>query len=612
MISSGKPLVFYLLFCSVFLLLLSCEREVEHRQGYFPYYFGSFDPPPVNSKNWSVFDPLFEEPKNQLNEFGLTKVPQYVYKLDVPKGSFGEELKQIETDQWSVKFYPLDQELNQRYQYTHRYLCKYQPEYYYYANIAYPDPCERKQYARARVELLNKTDSALDINLRMFYQNTSYWFPTDSSIELEGEENYRTNYFGSSKGRNVTLEAGANDTFYLPYIIGKDPKDDSYDRTGLYGPARTGDYEFMLWVKEEDQTPPVWRDSIVLWQKNPFAEIQKELLKNDRSFWDSNLAYIPSGHFRFKLLNEKFDGANILEPGWVYFLAERDHKPLCDGCAPGDSIMSKDIIWDDWSADSFFHGALKDIPRVKVEYGNRDDNVTLTKDGIFLRIPGSNEEKRQKTWGEFKFMPEFQYGKVKIVAKLAQIRNKASTPTGIIHNIWLYQKRHRRADSIPGNPYNHLLNDKKKQPYEIDIEIWTKIYEEKWKDIGFANYSIVDYMRDENVLVKPGKDLKLEGDDLIDRYNEFQLNYPKYEALYPDFFDDYHLFEILWDPKYVEFFIDGISKAKITSDWAKIPDQPCNVWINSPIYQDGTYYDQRDIPFFSKDYFTHIRYISIE
>lgn len=79
-----------------------------------------------------------------------------------------------------------------------------------------------------------------------------------------------------------------------------------------------------------------------------------------------------------------------------------------------------------------------------------------------------------------------------------------------------------------------------------------------------------------------------------------------------DFFEQYHLYEMIWTPHNVSYRVDGKEVAKIDWRMAKIPDEYCFLWIGSPIYQDGTYYAQNGIPFLPDDRFTHIRYISIE
>lgn len=591
--------------------ILSTCRNDQNSVELYPFCFGQFQPPTVGSSHWKSFEALFEQPLTPVNSFSLTRIPDYVRNMELPQGSFGEAVKFIDHPKYKLEFYPLDQPIHQRFQYTHRYIHKYNPEFYHYANIAYPNPGFEKQYANARAVVENKSTDTLCLDLQMLFQNVSYAYPTSALMDTTAEEWYRTNYYGGSRPVQLCVPPKKSRECLLPYIIGKDPKDDAYERTGLYGPARPGDYEFMLWVKPQNTQTEIWKDSLVFWKMNPFAELQKDLMDGDSSFFEQYTAYVPPGHFRFKLLNERFDGYNMLEPGWVYFTAEDDQKKLCDTC-DRHLIFNKDVIRDRWTSDSFFEGDIHQAPRIPTPYGNRHDNVAINENGLFLRIPGSNPENKQKTWGEWKFKPEFMYGTLKVVAKLAQVRNEMGTPTGIIHNLWLYQKRYTRADTLPGNPYNDLTNGMGKQPYEIDIEIWSKIYEEPWKDAAYANYSIVDYMRDPEVEVKPGAEMLVGEEDRIDRFNNYQLNYPVYEVMDRSFFEEYHLYEIKWSPQAVEFYIDHDLKARIDKAWAKIPDQPCNVWINSPIYQDGTFYTQSDIPFFSQDHFSHIRFMSIE
>lgn len=602
----------YLIIPLVLLSLFTCKKSDTALQSeLYPYQMGQFDGPKLMEHNWMAFDELFSHNIEYVNDLGLCKMANYYKRLGIPENSFGNEPRRIQNEDYTIDFLPLGQPPNERYEYTHVYRCKYQPEFHEYANIAYPDPCPKKKYAQGLARIVNHSSDTLKLRLRMFFQNTSYWYPTDERMNLSGDQWYNTNYYGGSDRYLVIVPPGDSTAQILPYIIGKDPKDNSYPRTQLYGPARPGNYEFMLWVDDGYMPEGLWSDTLVLWKENPFSSVRKSVNDGrDSLLWNRNVSYVPAKHFRFKLLNERFDGRNILEPGWVYFLAERDHKDLCDSCN-GDSIWTKDIVRDNWLADDFFEGDIHESKMIKVPYGNRYENVKISNKGVLLRIP-SSEYRKQKTWGEFKFKPAFTYGKLKVVAKLAQLRNKATTPTGIIHNLWLYQKNYPRADTLPNNPYNFLGNGRGKQPYEIDMEIWSKIYEEPWKDVSYVNYSIVDYMRDPNVLLKPGEKMFVKNGQEVDRFNDFQMNYPSSYELDRNFFEDYHLFEIEWKPDVVNYYIDGKCLASISGDLARIPDQPCNVWINSPIYQDGTYYNQQHIPMLESDHFTHIRYLSIE
>ena len=439
----------------------------------------------------------------------------------------------------------------------------------------------------------------------MFYQNNSYAYSTGKDADFD-KSLFLTNYYGASNSYKVDIAANQNKEMYLDYLIGKDPKNEDLLTKSFYGPARPGNYEFMLWVTE-DSADILIDDSLNLREVNPFANFQKRLLNGESSVLD-NIAHTHAKHFKFVFLHETFNGDNIYDPGAVYLLSDRSEKPLCDTCTG----YFRDVIANEWTPDDYFKGFISQAPWIKAEYGNRKENVRIDEYGVYLKCPKSTPEKKQKTWGEIKFAPGFLYGTVKIVAKFPQLRNtKTHSPTGIVHNLWLYQFNHPYAEAIPGHPYEHLKNDKGKQPYEIDIEIWSKIYTENWSGGAGINYSIVDYMRKENVLVKPGKQKKINGYD-IDRFNDIQLNHPDRDLYWHDFWEQYHQYEIIWSPQNVKYKIDGRLVATIDESLAKIPDEYAFLWIGSPIYQDGTYYGQNGIPFLPDDRFSHIRYISIE
>ena len=340
---------------------------------------------------------------------------------------------------------------------------------------------------------------------------------------------------------------------------------------------------------------------------NPFANFQQRKTDGEAGLMDK-IAHLNARHFKFIFHHETFNGDNIYDPGSIYLLGDRTEKKLCDTCTG----YFKNVIADEWTPDDYFKGFIAQADWVKAEYGNRKENVRIDERGVLLKCPKSTENTKLKTWGELKFGPGFLYGTVKVVAKLAQLRNtKTHSPTGIIHNLWLYQFNHPYAEAIPGHPYEQYKNDKGKQPYEIDIEIWSKIYSENWSGGAGINYSIVDYMRNENAIVKPGEQKNINGNE-IDRLNNVQLNYPDKNLYWHDFFEGYHLYEIIWKPASVQFKIDGRLVATITEQMAKIPDEYAFLWLGSPIYQDGTYYGQNQIPFLPDDRFSHIRYISID
>lgn len=591
---------------SIALFLFSCQSEEPKKQpAEFKVYYNNFPVPADTDSSWVKFAHLFQKDTNYVNEFELSKLIPNTYNGWQPASTLPSRSKMIKKADLEVHFYPLDQDTAQQFQYIHKYNCVYKPQEYNYADVAYPNPCAGKRKAKGKAVLINKSQQSKKIQCRLFYQNTSYWYPTATDIDLVNRFFLR-NYYGGSQTYTVTLAPGEQKEVYLEYIIGQDPKKEEWGTKKYYGPARSGAYEFMLWATE-DPNDILVQDTLDYKKTNPFALVQENLMNGNTSILDK-FAHLHAVHFKFLTLMETFDGANIYNPGDVYLLGNRDEKPLCDTCTG----YFKDIISDEWTAKDYFEGFITKAPMVKAEYGNRKENVRIDQNGIYLKSPGSTPTKKQKTWGEVKFAPGFLYGTVKAVVKFSQVRNaETHTPTGIVHNLWLYQFNHPYADPIPGHPYANLVNGIGKQPYEIDIEIWSKIYEENWGGGTAVNYSIVDYMRYENAIVKPGEAKDFEGHK-IDRLNLVQLNYPGTELLEREFFEQYHLYEIVWTPHDVTYRLDGKQVAKIDWRMAKIPDEYAFLWIGSPIYQDGTYYAQSNVPFLPDDRFTHIRYISIE
>lgn len=593
------------LFLGTIWSLFSCSNEPASPPA-FKIYYNDFAVPPMDS-SWTRFAYLFQKDTNYLNEFELTTiVPHTYYKDWQPAATLPTRSKMITKADLEVHFYPLDQDTAKQFQYIHKYNCVYDPKNYYFADIAYPNPCAGKdKKAKGKAVFVNKSNQPKTMKCRLFYQNTSYWYPTSIHADFTNRF-FLSNYYGGSQTYTVTLGPNETKEVYLEYVIGKDPKKNEWATKKYYGAARSGAYEFMLWASE-DASDLLIQDTLDYTKVNPFAYVQERLMNSDFSV-NEKFAHLHSTHFKFITLMETFDGDNIYNPGDVYMLSDRDQKPLCDTC----NGYFKDVISEEWTLDDYFKGFISKAPMIKAEYGNRKENVRIDQNGIYLKCPGSTPEKKQKTWGEVKFAPGFLYGTVKIVAKLSQLRNaKGHTPTGIVHNLWLYEFNHPYADPIPNHPYKHLVNSNGKQPYEIDIEIWSKIYDENWNGGSSINYSIVDYMRYADAVVKPGEAIEFEGNK-IDRLNLVQLNYPGQELLQREFFDQYHLYEISWTPHDVIYKIDGKQTAKIDWRMAKIPDEYAFLWIGSPIYQDGTYYSQTGIPFLPSDRFTHIRYISIE
>ncbi len=606
-----------LFFCLLILSMSSCFNE-EH--GYtednsVKVYYNGFPVRDDYKSGWEKFAHLFQTDTNYVNEFGLTRLPPHTYKHWQPASTLPTESKMIVTTDLEVHFFPLDQDTAKQFQYVHQYNCVYDPQNYRYADVAYPNPClPNDPPAKAKVVLINKSNAAKTIHCRLFYQNNSYWFSTGPDADFVNKM-YLSNYYGGSKTTVVQLAANSTKEIFVEYVIGQDPKGDQMTTKKFYGPARPGAYEFMLWATE-DPSDPLIQDSLDYTAVNPFAYFQEKRIAGDPSVMDK-IAHTNASHFKFITLQENFKSGNIYHPGDVYKLSHRDAKPLCDTCTG----YFRDVIANEWEHTDYFEGFISKAPWIKAEYGGRKENVRIDENGIYLRNPGSTDSLKQKTWGEAKFAPSFLYGTVKVVAKFSQLRNKKThTPTGIIHNLWLYQHNHPYADPIEGHPYAYLTNSKGKQPYEIDIEIWSKIDSENWNGGSEINYSIVDYMRDENVTVKPGEIKRYtrsdkEGEEnkrTIDRLNNIQLNVPCEKLLRQDFFDQYHLYEIVWSPYDIHYKIDGEEVAKIDWTMAKIPDEYAFLWVGSPMYQDGTYYSQNSIPFLPSDQFSHVRYISIE
>lgn len=570
-------------------------------------YVKPFEVPEGYATGWEKFDHHFQKDSVFVNDYRVTRLTEYARSLPLPTSSFPEHSRAIQRADLEAHFFPLDLDTTERYEYVHDYARLHDPDNFRYADVAFPNPDYHGDTARAKARLVltNTSEAAQTYYCRLFYQNTSYWHPTDASVNLSHPQGWLSNYYGGSPVESVTLEAGETRTVYLPYVIGKDPKGNAQAQHRFYGPARPGNYEFAAWV-DTDANHPLLAHNLDYTQLNPFVYWQRELKAGNNVL--DKIAYTHAAHFKFVTLKETFDGANFYSPNDLYLFTNKDNKPLCDTCRG----YFRDVIADKWTTDDFFNGFIAQAPWIKAPYGNRKENVRIDENGIFLRVPGSTPEKKQKTWGEVKFAPSFLYGTVKVVAKLAQLRHpETHTPTGVVHNIWLYEFNHPYAHPEPGHPYAWMVNDKGTQPFEIDIEIWSKIYEENWNGGSAINYSIVDYMRDTNVVVKPGMDT-IMNDRHVDRSNDRQLNFPGTTLLGRDFFEDYHLYEITWTPHGVHFKVDGKDKAHIDWTMAKIPNQYCFLWIGSPIYQDGTYYSQDQIPFLPNDVFSHIRYISIE
>jgi beta-glucanase (GH16 family) len=493
-------------------------------------------------------------------------------------------------------------------QYTHIYSpkCVYHvnDSVWKYAEVCYPNTCLTNDNAYAQVSLRNSTTQSKKYYLRLFYQNTTYWYPTDSSYDLESKK-YLDNYYGSSQVVVVELPAQTDSTVSIPYMIGMNAKGE-YDYDPSKDPARPGNYEFMVLAKESNEDK-LLSETLDLKVTNPFAEVKWDELNNSGKKYFNFTAYTGAHHFKFVFLEEYFDGTNDLTTNHIYIAKNGHEKKLCDTC----SGWFKGVINENWTNEEFFEGYIKKAGFVQAEYGVKGKNFSMDTNGIVLTMPKSKRGDYKKTWGEFLFGPSFKYGHLTVRAKFSPMMTKHGTTNGIVHNLWLYQ---RDPDTIDrSNPYHDLDNGSGKQPYEIDFEIWSSSPYDTltlWDDESFINYSIVDYMRNANVQLKPGEQKKWGNYD-IERYNRRQASVLGKEFK-RDFFNDFHTYEMYWYPDRVRFMVDGKETAVITKDVASIPDKYMFLWIGSPMYQDGTYYMQSHIPFLKYDKHTIVDYIKIE
>ncbi|HRN93368.1 MAG: family 16 glycosylhydrolase [Chitinophagales bacterium] len=539
------------------------------------------------------------------SELLLRKVPPFTYVKNEMESSFPEYYHKskahiIATCGADIDFQPLGHPVNLFLNYTHIYSpnCVYHTAdtVYKFAEVAFPNPCLSQGKLFAKVEISNTLNKSQTFYLRTFYQNTSYWYNVNNS-------NYGNkildNFYGASATVAVTLNAGEKQTVSIPYSIGLDPKNEADDHSQV--PARPGNYEFAL-VVQTDTLQPIMQSTTDWKTVNPFAAIRA----NRQNNLLGNTAYVNPKHFKFTFLEEKFDGTNDTALGHLYVPFDHTEKKLCDTCTG----WFKDIITEDWTKEDFYEGKIAKAPMVKAEYGQRKENVGVSANGFRLLIPGSTKEKKQKTWGEIKMGQTFKYGHVTIRAKLAPMIGKGGTPNGIIHNIWLYQ---RTADPIDTtNPYNYLRDPVwNSQLYEIDFEVWSSTYDwQAWDNKCNINYAIIDYMRNPNVVLKPGEE-RGTGKYSINRFPEKSANILG-EDLSPEWFSRFHTFEVIWQPEKIRMLIDGKETACFTPEYSSIPDKHMFLWIGSPIYQDGTYFTQSFIPFTETDKETIIDYIKIE
>jgi hypothetical protein len=501
-----------------------------------------------------------------------------------------------------VLFEPLGHNPDLHLCYTHIYsprcVYRYADTVFKYAEVAFPNPCLSAGKLFAKVHIENTLQHSQTFYLRLFYQNTSYWH----DVNIAEPEDVLDNFYGASKIAAISLQPREKQTVLIPYSIGLDPKDETDDDAQV--PARAGNYEFALAVQTD--TAETIMQSCADWKNiHPFLAI-----KNGRRMGEnhllSNVAYVSPRHFKFVFLEEKFDGINDTTLGHLYIPFHKTEKKLCDTCTG----WFKDIISEDWKHDEFYKGKIAQAPMIKAEYGQRRENVYIKNNALHLLIPGSTPQKKQKTWGEVKMGQTFKYGHLTLRAKLAPMIGKGGRPNGIIHNIWLYQLTPDPIDT--SNPYSYLRDPVwNTQLYEIDFEVWssTRLWQ-AWDRMCNINFAVVDYMRNPHVVLKPGEE-RGTGKYSIDRFPERSANILG-EDLTPRWFERFHTFEIIWEPKKIRMFVDGKETASFTPEYCAIPDKHMFLWIGSPIYQDGTYYTQSFIPFTESDKETIIDYIRIE
>lgn len=546
-------------------------------------------------------------PKPTLTEYFDKKYLLYKLPADYYNKSFLNRSFDKSTDSSVTEFKPIGFDPSLNLQYTHIYSsqCPYHLDttYWKYAEVCFPNTCITKDSAYAMFRLKNTSPQSKTYNTRLFYQNTTYWYPTNDSINLSAPD-YLDNYYGASLVFSFTLKPNQDTLISLPYNIGPDPKRE-FPLESYKSAARPGNYEFMLLTLSGNDD--VLMDKNINLQKlNPFAEVQKDLLQNGGKKYYGHFSYTGPHHFKFVALDEYFDGKNDLTPNHLYVIKDGKEKKLCDTC----TNTFRAVINESWKVDEFFKGFISKTAFIHADYGIKKENTTISNNGVTITIPASKTGDYKKTWGEFIFGPSIKYGHLTVRAKFAQMMNGTGTPNGIIHNLWLYQRDPDPVDTT--NPYSHIGNSLGKQPYEIDFEIWNSEYgiNTMWDDSAFINFSIVDYMRDANVTVKPGEKKRM-GKYEANRLNTRQLNIPG-GNLGRDYFNSFHTYELYWYPDHVRFLVDGCEEAIITKDMAKIPDKYAFLWIGSPLYQDGTYYSQSSIPFLLRSKQTVVDYIKIE
>jgi beta-glucanase (GH16 family) len=573
----------------IFILTISCQTENKEIK-------------PKRLIDSIPFTPFFDLEKIKSDDH-VSATPSF--KLNTVDSFFYQTKLNIDV---RLQPFSVDERLMLKSVHTYPENCRTDMEdQYRYADIMFPNKCKYEgKMLEAKLVLRNKNKEAKKIYARVFYQNVTYFHPISTMDEINSNL-HLDNHYGCSGVLEHTIAGGDIDTILIGYQMILDVKNYIGNEYQKYKePLRAGNYEFIALIGEKKED--LLQENIFFNGVNPIAEIKKdELTKNRNGEAFGNIAYVRPEHFKFVILDEKFDGKNSLAINHIYQVKHKVEKELY----PGFNYHYRDVISESWTDYDFFKGFISKAPKKWAEYGNRKENVNIDKDGIYLKIPGSTPEKKQKTWGEVLFGPSFKYGKIQVCAKLALMRNKTKSPNGIIHNLWLYQRDWIDEKPDPNSPYKNLTNNKGTQPYEIDLEFWTNLRtgSETWDDIFFINYSIVDYMKNDKVKLKPQEIGNFENKE-VNRSNPVHLSVPvKFGS---SFLNDYHVYEIEWKPTEVRFSIDGKFVCRITDEYAKIPDKHMYLWIGSPIYQDGTFYDQRQIPFLESDKFSHIKWIKIE
>ena len=242
------------------------------------------------------------------------KLPNDYYKSSKLNQSFSDQSNSSVTE-----FRPLGYDPSFNLQYTHVYSkqCVYHVDSntWKYAEVCFPNTCITKDNAYARVHLKNTGSESKTYYSRLFYQNTTYWYPTNDSINLTAAD-YLDNYYGASGVISVSLKPQQDTILSIPYTVGLDPKHE-FSIDPDKDPARPGNYEFML-LTLPGKEDVLLDDNINLQKINPFAEVKKDQLQNGGKKYTNSISYTAPHHFKFVFLDEYFDGKNDLDPNHVY------------------------------------------------------------------------------------------------------------------------------------------------------------------------------------------------------------------------------------------------------------------------------------------------------